>query len=434
MLATVLAYGQQQSLPDAPAPQNNAPAPSASVPVPPPAGDQSSSPDNGNPETPGDTRSQEQTNPEPPPPGSREIKTVPPGSVSTSPSGAEELFSLTKNVSFVSVPVRVKNTEGTLVDGLLAKDFSIYEDGKQQKLTFFTSDAFPLAAALIVDQGLPDPQLKKINQTFSALGGAFGPFDEVAVFTYGNTVNKRQDFGNTTRMGLALQRLKDERGANAGASVVGGPFGSGASTNSKPVTGGSQVITPTPEYHVLNDAILMAAQELAHRAPTSRKIIFIISDGQEYGSRASYTQVLKVLLTDGIAVYGIGVDTAALPVYGKIAKARIPGFGYSDILPKYANATGGDVLNEFSKESIESAYGRITVEARNQYTLGYNTVLQPSSSYRDIEVRVKRPGLEVTAKHGYYPLPPQRITPETPAPPPENPGETQPPPPPGSSN
>jgi VWFA-related protein len=344
----------------------------------------------------------------------------------------DQLMTLTKTVSFVTVPVTVKDSDGKLTEGLLAKDFSIYEDGNQQKLTFFTSDPFPLAAALIVDQGLPDPMLKKINQTFSALGGAFGPFDEVAVFTYGNTVNKRADFGNSTRMSLALQRLKDESGDNAGASVVGGPFGSGPQTNSKPIPGASQVITPTPEFHVLNDAILMAAQELAHRAPTSRKIIFIISDGQEYGSRASYAQVLKVLLTDGIAVYGIGIDTAAMPVYGKVAKARIPGFGYSNILPRYANATGGDVLNEFSKDSIESAYGRITVEARNQYTLGYNTAQRPSSNYRDIEVRVKRPGLEVFAKHGYYPLPPQReiVAPaQTPAESPETPAPTQPAPP-----
>ena len=197
--------------------------------------------------------------------------------------------------------------------------------------------------------------------------------------------------------------------------------------------GATQVITPTPESHVLNDAILMAAQELAHRAPTTRKIIFIISDGQEYGSRASYAQVLKVLLTDGIAVYAIGVDTAAMPLYGKVSKARIPGFGYSNILPRYANATGGDVLNEFSKESIESAYQRITLEARNQYTLGYNTALKPSSNYRDIEVRVKKPGLEVSAKHGYYPLPPQREPPAD-QPPPGSTGstDTTPPPPPGS--
>jgi VWFA-related protein len=429
-LTAAFAFGQQQQkLPDAPAPQNNAPLPSPTIPPQTSSDDQGSSTSSGNPDQPGNTRPDEKPNPQPPPPGSQEIKTVPPGSVPAEQGGRDELFSLTKNVSFVSVPVTVKDHDGKMVEGLLAKDFTILENGAAQKLTFFTSDPFPLAAALIIDQGLPDPVLRKINQTFAALGGAFGPFDEVAVFTYGNTVNKRQDFGNTTRMGLALQRLKDETGDNAGASVVGGPFGSGPQTNSKPMPGASQVITPTPEYHVLNDAILQAAQELAHRSPTSRKIIFIISDGQEYGSRASYAQVLKVLLTDGIAVYGIGVDTAAMPVYNKVAKARIPGFGYTNILPKYANATGGDVLDEFSRDSIESAYSRITVEAKNQYTLGYNTDQRPSSNYRDIEVRVKRPGLEVTAKHGYYPLPPSR---ETPPPPSENPGDagtTQPPPP-----
>ena len=434
-LSAAAAIAQDQKLPDAPTPQNNAPLPSANVP-PAGAGEQGESSSNGNPEQPANTRpagqqsAPGQTNPQPPPPGSQEIKTVAPGSVSSEPNGRDQLMTLTKTVSFVTVPVTVKDNDGKMVEGLLAKDFTIYEDGTVQKLTFFTSDPFPLSAALIVDQGLQEPVLRKVNQTFSALGGAFGPFDEVAVFTYGNTVSKRQDFGNTTRMQLALQRMRDERGANAGASVVGGPFGSGPQTNSKPIPGTGPVITPTPEYHVLNDAILTAAQELAHRSPTSRKIIFIISDGQEYGSRASYAQVLKVLLTDGIIVYAIGVDTAAMPVYGKIAKARIPGFGYSNILPRYVNATGGDVLNEFSKEAIESAYQRITAEARYQYTLGYNTTLAPSSNYRDIEVRVKRPGLEVFAKHGYYPLPPQRQQPPS-EPPPGATGSThntQPPP------
>jgi VWFA-related protein len=412
-LAAAYARPQEKKLPDAPAPQNNAPAPNVNVP--PPGAPDNQTPASGeNPGQGANTREGEQqqapgqTNPQPPPPGSQEIKTVPSGSVpNESGSGRDELMTLTKTVSFVVVPVTVKE-DSKLVDGLLAKDFSIYEDGVLQKLTFFTSDPFPLSAALVIDEGLPEPVLRKVNQTFAALGGAFGPFDEVSVFTYGNTVNKRQDFGNSTRMQLALQRLRDETGANAGASVVGGPFGSGPYTNGKPMPGTNPVITPAPEYHVLNDAILTAAQDLARRSPTSRKIIFIISDGQEYGSRASYAQVLKVLLTDGIAVYAIGVNTAAMPIYGKVAKGRLPGFGYSNILPRYANATGGDVLDEFSKDAIESAYQRITLEARNQYTLGYNTVQKPSSNYRDIEVRVKRPGLEVFAKHGYYPLPPQR--------------------------
>jgi len=431
-LTAAFASAQQEKLPDAPIPQNNAPAPQENFPAPSTPGEPGSSSSSGNPEEPANTRGPQpapgQSNPLPPPPGSQEIKTVPAGSVPSSPeSGRDQLFSLEKTVSFVNVPVTVKDDEGKLVDGLLQKDFTVLEDGVQQRISFFTSDPFPLSAAVIIDQGISDITLKKVNQTFSALGGSFGPFDEVAVFTYGNTVNQRSDFGNTTRMSIALNRIKDDRGENPGAPLVGGPFGAGPSTNSKPPIGTDLVLTPAKESHVLNDAILMAAQNLARRPRENRKIIFVISDGQEFGSRANYSQVLKVLLTDGIAVYAIGVGSAAMPVYDKVAKARIPGFGYSNILPRYANATGGDVLNEMSKEAIESAYQRITMEARNQYTLGYNTTQKPSSTFREIEVRVKRPGLQVYAKHGYYPLPPQRAeaqpaaTAEPNAPPPQTP-------------
>jgi hypothetical protein len=113
----------------------------------------------------------------------------------------------------------------------------------------------------------------------------------------------------------------------------------------------------------------------------------------------------------------------------KIDKLHIPGQGYTNILPKYANATGGDVIDSYSREAIESAYGTITAQARNQYTLGYVTPQKPSSNYRDIEVRVKRPGLLVTSRHGYYPLPPQRATPAE-LPDPTAPLPTTPPPPP----
>jgi VWFA-related protein len=431
VLPLTVAYAwAQQPLPEAPAPQNNAPAPSVNVPPPTASGETDSSSSNGNPEQPANTRTAQplagQTNPQAPSPGSQEIKTVPPGSVSTVPeSGRDQLFVLEKTVNFVTVPVTVKDSDGKLVDGLLEKDFTVLEDGVRQKLTLFTSDPFPLSAALIIDQGMSDITLKKVNQTFAALGGSFGPFDEVAVFTYGNTVNKRSDFGNTTRLEIALNRIKDDRGENPGAPLVGGPFGAGPSINSKPPVGTNPVLTPAKESHVLNDAILTAAQELAHRPRENRKIIFVISDGQEFGSNASYSQVLKVLLTDQIAVYAIGVGSAAMPLYNKAERVRIPGFGYSNILPRYVNATGGDVLNEFSKESIESAYQRITMEARNQYTLGYNTPQQPSGKFREIEVRVDRPGLEVYAKHGYYPLPPQRVEPQPAAAAEQQPGATR---------
>ena len=416
----------QQPLPDAPRPQNNAPAPApAAVPDPtaPPPGstDAPSSSTGTNPQTTGNTRpsdtSPDAANPQAPPPGSQGIKTVPAGKTQAGPGNDyDELFTLTKNVNFISIPVTVKDHEGKMVDGLLATDFSIYENNVKQTLSFFTSDPFPLVAAVVIDLGISETTLRKVASTYSALDGSFGPFDKVSVFTYGNTVQKQADFGNPQRLGLALQRIRDLQGANPGTPVVGGPFGSGPSTNGKPVDPGQLPLTnqtPTRESHVLNDAILTAATDLSRQPRGSRKIIFVISSGYEYGSRANYNQVLKVLLTNGVAIYAVGVEGTAIPGLNKLDKLHIPGQGYTDILPKYANATGGDVIDSFSRETIESAYQTITAQARNQYTLGYNAPPTASSAYRDIEVRVKRPGLLVTAKHGYYPLPPQKEAPPT---------------------
>lgn len=427
----------QQTLPDAPTPQGNAPPPSTPLPdVTAPLPGSSDEPSKTTQPSAEDTQPSsslpQSTNPEAPPPGSQGIKTVPAGKATAGTGNDfDELYKLSVNVNFISVPVTVKDRDGRLVDGLLAQDFSLYEDNVKQTITFFTSDPFPLSAALVIDLGISENTLRKVSQTYSALDGSFGPFDKVAVFTYGNSVQKQSDFGNPQRLQLALQRIRDLRGQNPGSPVVGGPLGSVPNTNGKPVDPGQLPLTNqagTRESHVMNDAILMAATELARLPRETRKIIFVLSNGYEYGSRANYSQVLKVLLTNGVAVYAINVEPPIIPGMGKLEKLHIPGQGYSDILPKYTNATGGDVLDSASRETIESAYQSITAEARNQYTIGYTTPQRASSTYRDIEVRVKRPSLLVTAKHGYYPLPPQRETPQA-TPPPDTTQKPQTPPP-----
>ena len=67
-----------------------------------------------------------------------------------------------------------------MVNGLLARDFAVYEDGKKQNLNFFTTDPFALSVAVIFDVGMADVAVQKVNQTFSALEGAFSQFDEVS--------------------------------------------------------------------------------------------------------------------------------------------------------------------------------------------------------------------------------------------------------------
>ncbi len=358
--------------------------------------------------------------PSPGPPPPMKISTVPEGGATgTPPPANEELYKIVTNVNQVIIPVRVTDDSGRIVNGLLPKDFSVYEDGKKQNLNFFTSDPFALSAAIVIDLGMPDVAVQKVNKTFAALQGAFGPYDEVSVYTYSNTVGRAMDFNAANaKLTGTFDDLSNATGRNNSPPITGGPLGPGGPyINGAPVDPQTPaVITPPTESHVLNDAILAAAQGLGKRDKSRRKIVFVISNGREYRSQASYKDVLKVLLTNGITVYGIGVDTAAIPVYNKIGKLHLPKMGYTDILPKYASATAGEVYNEYSKLDIENVYSRALNDARNQYALGYVTQASFSESYRQIEVRVDRPGCDsdlrpcvsVYARDGYYPLPSAR--------------------------
>ena len=358
----------------------------------------------------------DKTAPPPMPP----VKTVAEGAASPDTDNPrEELYRLPAvTVSYVVVPVTVKDNEGRLVAGLLPKDFSVLENGKPQVLKFFTSDPFPLSAAVIFDLGMPDSGVRKIQETLPALQGAFSQFDEVAIYTYSSTVSQVSDFTTVSqRLTAVLNQIKTYSGRNNGVPVTGGPLGpQGPTINGHPVDSPIQpVISPPKESHVLNDAILRAARDLSKRDRTRRKIIFVISDGREIGSDASYADTKKVLLTQNVIVYAVGVESAALPGYKQLGKVHIPrvnvpgvadfNFGYGNLLSKYVNATGGGtVYAENARADIERAYARAIGDARNQYTLAYSA--KPGmGAYRQIEVRVRRPDVKVYAKDGYYPLP-----------------------------
>jgi len=401
---STFAAGQSQTknLPDAPQPQQTLPAPAAesssrdsAPPAVQPRVDANAPPASANPPASADHA------PAPATPPVRD-----PGTPDT-----QRLYTLVVNTNFIEIPVTVKDTTGKMIPGLLPKDFSVYEDGKRQKLTFFTSDPLAISAAVLIDVSMPDTALRRVQAGLQALQGAFSPYDEVAVYTYGNSVTRESSFNAVgDRLGEALTHVAERKhGQYSGVPVGGGPFEAGPTVNGHPL---DPSVPQTPiiprDRRVLNDAVLEAALDLSKVPPARRRMIMIIADGREDGSRASYADVLKVLLTNKITVCAVGVGSAAMPVYRKLEQINVPGTGNANILPKYANATGGEVFSEFTRQAIENAYAQATLVARNQYTLGYYTQTTLADNYRDIEVRVDRPGLVVTAKHGYYPLPPDR--------------------------
>jgi VWFA-related protein len=415
---------QNNTIPDAPSAVQPPPEPAPERPQPaPPEQPETKKPAprdpfTGEPIKPKESEPQTETNQQPttPPPPMPPVKTLPPGTTANKSSNSrEELYTLVVHTNFVEVPVTVKFKDGRPVDGLASTDFTIKDNGVPQKLSYFTADPFALSVAIVLDVGMPDAAVQQVNESFPALVGSFAPYDEVSLYLYSSTVTRVSDFNATPqKMAALFDKMKTERGYNNGPPILNGPLApNGPIINGMPVGGPptEPVYTPEKEHHVLNDAILQAALDLSkERDRTRRKIIFVVSDGRESGSQASYRDVLRVLLTHEIEVKAIGVEGASIPVLRKLEQIHIPDQGHSDILPKYVHATsGGDVLAERSRFGLEHDYAEAMSEARNQYTLGYYLArpkVPTRSAYHEIEVIVHKPGLKVQAKDGYYPAPP----------------------------
>jgi len=311
-------------------------------------------------------------------------------------------FKIRAKVDLVVVPVTVKGTGDTLVTSLRQQDFVVLEDGHQQTITNFTTDPVPLSAAVVVDTGLPPESLSKVQKTFPALAGAFSQFDEVALYRYDKFVAKVLDFSaDEERVTTAMNTLREvkPRAVND-SNLPRGPFSiPGPVINGAPVVPPGQVgvvITSPPKItNVLNDAIFEAAADLAKRERNRRKIVLVISDGQNNGNDHSFDDTAKSLLQSGVQVYAVGLDQP-FP-YNK-----------TSVLDDYAKTTGGDTYFVNSIQSIERSYASATEEARNQYVLGYvsnNEVLGPGPVFRDIQVKIAGNNLKTLHRKGYYQYP-----------------------------
>ncbi len=413
--AGVLAQ-QQTPVPDAPTPQAPTALPGTQGPI---------TPGIGAGEAPSGTApsssSPSPTQPEQPPPPSASqppAATAPqPNAQDTPPEeGARALNTVIHaQVNEVVVPVTVKDSKGNPVAGLTWRDFTVYENNVREPLRVFSVDAAPLSVAFVVDQTLPANFMRNVNESLGAIQGALTPYDEAAVFTYTNGPKEWTGFTGAQGPRLpSVLSLAQSSGSDPMVPVNSGPLaGCNITQNGNCVSpvlqpGGSTAqngfIQIPKEIHTLNDAILAAAKELSTRPKERRRIIYVISDGKEYGSKASWREVVRYLQTNNIAVYATLVGDSARWGEGWLDRFHLPFEAYDNVLYKYVAQTGGDMFSEGGVNKIETSYAKIADEARNQYTLVYASHESIyDDKYRSIEVRVNRPNIVITAKPGYYP-------------------------------
>jgi len=309
----------------------------------------------------------------------------------------------------VIVPVTVKDSHGQLVGDLTRDEFRIFADGVEQKITGFSAEAVPLSAVVLLDNDLGVRVASQVQKSLTTIAAGFGPNDEVALVTYEQFPETVADFSsNNDVLFTLLKRLElgtHESQVNSGPTAAtpigggppptnGGPIGSGPPPAASLQVHGSQRYKTNND---LNDALFAAGEMLKPRGRDRRKIIFLISDGSNSNTNEhSFDETLRALLVADISVYSISVSRS-LPV----GKALIQK-GASE-LEKYAVNTGGDTFFAAKQPELERLYSSVTEQARNEYTLTFSPEdITKGQDFHPIEVRVKRPDLNVNTREGYY--------------------------------
>jgi VWFA-related protein len=311
---------------------------------------------------------------------------------------------ITVNSNLVILPVTVKDKSGEMVPDLRRDEFRVLEDNVEQHIDMFTAEAFPLSMVVLIDNDLKDKDAEKVQGSLLAILGGLSTEDEAFIcrfdqfFHPGKGFTKDQD-----KLSKELKRTKLDTEADIAPpspQFSGTPtINNHSATDDSAIDKGAQAIKGQPTK-ALDDAMFAATQLLHDRPRNRRRVILLISDGVNGGkkfNKVSADDVMKAVLAENISVYSIAVPTAFFErKISPVDRARSP-------LIRYAEHSGGEVYYATKERSFEEFYSRLTEEARNQYTLAYvPRGTDRSADYHSIEVRVKRDGLNIKTRDGYY--------------------------------
>ncbi len=117
----------------------------------------------------------------PPPPAPQQQQEQPPEQQKDQPQKqtSDPRARIRTTVELVVVPVTVKDSKGNLVADLGKNDFRILEDGVEQQVSAFSTEAVPLSVVVLLDDDLKPKAAGQLHKSLLAIAGAFSESDEV---------------------------------------------------------------------------------------------------------------------------------------------------------------------------------------------------------------------------------------------------------------
>src|SRR5215470_1894122 len=228
------------------------------------------------------------------------------------PTDAQSIIKV--NVNYVVLPVTVKDSTGRLVADLSKEEFRVLDDNVEQRIEFFSAEAFPLSAVILLDNDLKAKNAEQVESSLSSIVAGLSTNDEAFICLFDSNFHPGKGFiRDQDKLVTELHRTKlDRNRPDASVPVDSGPF-SGPTINGQSPTGVGAP-PPAPSTRVirekttkaLDDAVFEASQLLKDRGRERRKIIFLISDGENgKTNKYNYEVTIKELLRYGISVYTI---------------------------------------------------------------------------------------------------------------------------------
>jgi Ca-activated chloride channel family protein len=273
------------------------------------------------------------------------------------------VFVFRKDVDEVLLYATVVDDKQHIVTNLDRSAFTVFEDGKQQNIISFHHVDIPVAMGIVIDNsGSMKEKRAKVNQAALNLVRSSNPRDEVCIVNFNDEYYLDQDFTNDLlKLKEALEKI-DPRGGTS-----------------------------------LYDAVVASAEHLRRYARLEKKVLFLVTDGEDNASTETLEQAVKHLQEEnGPSVYAIGI----LGDEEHPKRAR-------KALEIIAQRTGGIAFFPKTLDEVDAISRTVASDIRNQYAIGYKpTNPRGNGGFRQIRVEAKSAKghgkMTVRTKSGYY--------------------------------
>lgn len=288
-----------------------------------------------------------------------QVPAVAPGEAPSSQTGDVYIFK--KEVDEVTLHATVVDQNNRLITDLGRNDFQVFEDGQPQKIVSFRREDIPVAMGIVIDNsGSMRDKRPAVNAAAISLVKSSNPQDKVFIVNFNEEYFLDQDYtASIPKLDDALQRI-EARGGTA-----------------------------------LYDATVASSDHLKKSGPLEKKVLLVVTDGEDNASRESLEQAIRTLQAEnGPTVYTIGILGDE---HSKRAKRA---------LREMAEETGGVAFFPKDVSEVDAITQQIAHDIRNQYTIVYKpSKPQSAGGYRTVKVEAIAKGykhLQVRTRSGYY--------------------------------